>query len=324
MTSFNIFGPDPARGGTVSRPARAIIANNSDYWFNTCSGPSDPAATAIATDFLNELLANLRRVVRTAGTPDSESNDDLLAESVSRYASKGVWGVDVGAANALVVNPLPSAILSSTLFAGLMLNVVPANTNSGNTTLNYNTLGVKKVLRPDGSQIPAGGLVATKRASMYYDPTADSAAGAWILPTALLLAADVASAAGATQANMEAAASGFVVTPNVLHFHPAVAKAWVNFNTITTTAILASYGVSSLTDNGTGETTITFATAFSSVNYGWVGSARDSVNAVADGILSAKTAGTKSTTQLRVGVNNSDGSFQDSSDVTVVAFGDLP
>lgn len=45
------------------------------------------------------------------------------------------------------------------------------------------------------------------------------------------------------------------------------AKAWVNFNGTGTVAIRASYNVSSITDNGTGNYTINFTNAMSDVNY---------------------------------------------------------
>jgi hypothetical protein len=45
------------------------------------------------------------------------------------------------------------------------------------------------------------------------------------------------------------------------------AKAWVNFNGTGTVAIRASYNVSSITDNGAGNYTVNFTTAFSNTNY---------------------------------------------------------
>ena len=50
-------------------------------------------------------------------------------------------------------------------------------------------------------------------------------------------------------------------------------RAWVNFETEAVVAIRASGGVSSLTDNGTGRFTITFATAMVDANYAVVGGA---------------------------------------------------
>jgi len=45
------------------------------------------------------------------------------------------------------------------------------------------------------------------------------------------------------------------------------AKAWVNFTTATSTAIADSFNVGSLTDEGTGYTTITFTNAMSNQDY---------------------------------------------------------
>jgi hypothetical protein len=45
------------------------------------------------------------------------------------------------------------------------------------------------------------------------------------------------------------------------------AKAWVNFNGTSTVAIRASYNVSSITDNGTGDYTVNFTNALPDANY---------------------------------------------------------
>ena len=46
-----------------------------------------------------------------------------------------------------------------------------------------------------------------------------------------------------------------------------LAKAWVNFNGTGTVAIRAAGNVSSITDNGTGDYTVNFTTAFTDANY---------------------------------------------------------
>ena len=46
-------------------------------------------------------------------------------------------------------------------------------------------------------------------------------------------------------------------------------KAWVNFNGTGTVAIRASYNVSSITDNGTGDYTVNFTTALADANYAY-------------------------------------------------------
>jgi hypothetical protein len=50
------------------------------------------------------------------------------------------------------------------------------------------------------------------------------------------------------------------------------AKAWVNFNGVTTTSIRASYNVSSVTYNAAGDYTINFTVAMADANYATIGS----------------------------------------------------
>lgn len=59
------------------------------------------------------------------------------------------------------------------------------------------------------------------------------------------------------------------------------AKAWVNFNGTGTVAIRASFNVSSITDNGTGDYTVNFTNALPDANYSICGSFHvDNVNSV--------------------------------------------
>ena len=86
---------------------------------------------------------------------------------------------------------------------------------------------------------------------------------------------------GATQANQESATSAVVaVTPSVQQYHPSANKFWVYYTSITSTAINAAYNISSLTDGGTGITTVNYTVAFSSVNYCVTGASMGSSNIV--------------------------------------------
>jgi hypothetical protein len=67
--------------------------------------------------------------------------------------------------------------------------------------------------------------------------------------------------------------TGILATQNGM---TGIAKAWVNFNGTGTVAIRASFNVSSITDNGTGNYSINFTTAMPDTNYvviagGWDG-----------------------------------------------------
>jgi hypothetical protein len=77
----------------------------------------------------------------------------------------------------------------------------------------------------------------------------------------------------ATQVNMESETVGKVVTAENVKFSPSATKAWVNFNGTGVVAIRASYGVTSITDNGVGDYTVNLTTALSSTNYAVLASA---------------------------------------------------
>jgi hypothetical protein len=64
-----------------------------------------------------------------------------------------------------------------------------------------------------------------------------------------------------------------------------LAKAWVNFNGTGTVAIRASFNVSSITDNGTGDYTVNFTTALADANYAYTLSRRQDSGQGGSGFL---------------------------------------
>ena len=81
------------------------------------------------------------------------------------------------------------------------------------------------------------------------------------LPDDCITTAEIAAAAVTTVKLGSSEASG-------------LAKAWVNFNGTGTVAIRASYNVSSITDNGTGDYTVNFTTALADANYAAIANGR--------------------------------------------------
>jgi hypothetical protein len=74
-------------------------------------------------------------------------------------------------------------------------------------------------------------------------------------------------------------------------------RAWVNFNGTGTVAIRAAGNVASITDNGTGNYTINFATAMSDADYSGVFGCNDNGNT---STMCYRIGGTKSTTAFQV------------------------
>ncbi len=80
--------------------------------------------------------------------------------------------------------------------------------------------------------------------------------------------ADIVQAASTSQLNIK---NGVALTPPTIADVNGVAigtfcRAWVNFNGQGTVAIRASFNVSSITDNGTGDYTLNFTNAMPDAN----------------------------------------------------------
>jgi hypothetical protein len=133
--------------------------------------------------------------------------------------------------------------------------------------------------------------------------------------------AKLASSVFASQAEQEAGtAVDVAVTPGRQHFHPAAAKAWALITVSGGVATLAaSFNVSGITDNGTGDYTITFSTPMSSTNYAVLATAP----AVDGGERSFAGPRTKAVGSVRINVLSDGGVISDPSSLSVLIFGDL-
>jgi hypothetical protein len=89
-------------------------------------------------------------------------------------------------------------------------------------------------------------------------------------------------------------------------------RAWVNFNGTGTVAIRASFNVSSITDNGTGDYTVNFTTAMPDANYAY---SSGSVNNFGSMYLSSIATGS-----LRLINTNTAGSLVDGATLLVSVF----
>jgi hypothetical protein len=115
---------------------------------------------------------------------------------------------------------------------------------------------------------------------------------------------------GTTTLTTASSASNFTVTiPSgtgnaLLDSTTGVCRAWVNFNGTGTVAIRASFNVSSITDNGTGDYTVNFTTAMPDVDYAVVYGPTIRAGGDANSIPRFYSAGTAATTSSYRALNN--------------------
>jgi len=184
--------------------------------------------------------------------------------------------------------------------------VAPA-TNTGAATLNINSIGIKSITKQGTTALIAGDIVSGAIIQVVYDGTefqlispsgngtvnSFSAGTTGLTPStatsgAVTLAGTLAVANGGTGVAtlttnnvilgngtsavqvVAPSTSGNALVSNGTTWASGIvantAKAWVNFNGSTAT-IRASFNVSSVTRNGTGDYTINFTNAFADANY---------------------------------------------------------
>jgi hypothetical protein len=101
------------------------------------------------------------------------------------------------------------------------------------------------------------------------------------------------------------------------------AKAWVNFNTNTSTSVLDSFNTASLTDNGTGDTTQTFTNAMNNANFSSNGSGVHGAVNNYDSNLTIPHEVTPTTTTVRSQMSNSAAAVADGPYFSHLIHGDL-
>ena len=120
---------------------------------------SIPPAASI--EFPQREIANL---ISAAGlTPD---NADLNQVARAIQAGKIIYGVDTGAANVYSVALSPPLLA---YYDGLAIWVLPANSNSGPSTVNVNGLGAKNIVRRGGGALQAGDMPAQYKSLLTYN-----------------------------------------------------------------------------------------------------------------------------------------------------------
>jgi hypothetical protein len=225
-----------------------------------------------------------------------------------------------------------TAFLSTSLNLGHATDTTITRASAGDIAVEGNTIyrtgGTDVVVADGGTGVSSltafapifGGTTSTGAVQSGTAGTSGqvlTSNGAGVLPSFQTVTVPTAAA----QADQETATSTTTyVSPGRQQFHPSACKAWIQFTSVTTTAILTSYNITSVTDNGSGDTTITIATDFSGGNYAIGTSTGQSTGipllCIDDG-SSVPTAGT-----LRVQSLDMAGNAGDSPYSSVVMFGD--
>lgn len=98
-----------------------------------------------------------------------EAGFDLLPPPVYLYEDRITYSVDTGTTNAYIATPdIPITAYSE----GLRIRLKALNSNTGVATLNVSGLGVKQIVRADGTPLQLNDIVAGQILDMTYDGSA--------------------------------------------------------------------------------------------------------------------------------------------------------
>ena len=122
-------------------------------------------------------LADVDNFVISSGQTPSTSNLEQLGIGSARYSSGGQFFTDSGTANAYVlspVSPFKSPVSSGAgegYFNGMIIIFRAGNANSGASTVNVNSAGVKNLKKADGTDVATGDILTTRDVAFRYDGT---------------------------------------------------------------------------------------------------------------------------------------------------------
>lgn len=179
----NPFGWGTNLLATLSRPPSVSdprVLGSVDDWAQDCSSPSAQDGTEMSAEQANEVVGNLRAVLRVNGyridgvTPvvAEDHSDVMLAKSLQNLVQRARtnFAIDTGAADAIVANP---AFLPTELLDGMEFTIKVGHANATTSpTANIGATGAKPIKRPDGSAPVANDILATY-VRLRYDQTND-------------------------------------------------------------------------------------------------------------------------------------------------------
>lgn len=124
-------------------------------------------------------LASIDNFISTSGQTPSTGNLNQTGIAAARYSSGGQFYTDSGIANAYVlspVSPFKSPVSSGSgegYFVGMIIRFRAGNANTGASTVNVNSAGVKNLKKEDGTTDLAAGDISINRDSVFrYNGTA--------------------------------------------------------------------------------------------------------------------------------------------------------
>jgi hypothetical protein len=259
-TTFTVVG-DQTTTFHEGRRLKIVDAGGTKYFTITGSAYTTLTTVTVAGDSLSTPITSVSYSLISASN-SSIAPDAIYKKgaSVASAATCDIWNT-AGDYLHITGNTGPITSFGTAPYAGaektLIFDSTPTITHNGTS-----------LLCPGGIDIAAA---ANDRAVIRADTTANMVIVDFIPAAVALAASDTAKGPIeiAVQSEMETGTSTtLAVTPGRQHFHPGHPKCWAYVTVSAGTPTLqTSYNITSITDTGGGELTITIATDFSTANW---------------------------------------------------------
>lgn len=119
----------------------------------------------------NEVPSELQNVIEAFGQILSTGDLNQLGKSIAAYAAAGDWYTGGGAADAYTATKLAGLQAPPDYFTGMVVRFRATANNTGASTVNVNSLGVKNIKREDGSALNPDDISTDRDAWMRYNGT---------------------------------------------------------------------------------------------------------------------------------------------------------
>lgn len=256
--------------------------------------PTQSTSVTLDPDDFNEIPTEIENSITDSGQTLDTSDLFQLSQAISAYAAGGAHYTDSGAADAYVLSPVGSKQSPEDYFVGMLVRFRPSANNTGASTINVNSLGLKNIKQSDGSNDPIALEINTSDdIVLVYDGTS------FII---------LNSVKG--KLTLKSSPSGTPVA-DVL-YKDNVIKAWIALDGTGAIAIDGSFNVSSIVDQGVGEYDVNWDRDFANINYALA----------VTGVTNQASFVNVAVGSVRISTSSSDGTAADASRVCAIAIGD--
>jgi hypothetical protein len=113
-------------------------------------------------------LADINNLMISAGITPDLNNVNQINKAVANYVAVSDCYTDSGIANAYVLTPINNFQAPTSYIEGMKIRFITSNANTGASTINVASLGVKTIKKFDGSDVISGDIPANVEIELVY------------------------------------------------------------------------------------------------------------------------------------------------------------